>query len=65
MDNNHEIGDFVTIKPYRPVVGKVIKIHENGQITLRWPSGMESVHEGENFQTYLSAHTAEILSEPL
>ncbi len=64
MDNSHKVGDYVVIKPTPPVVGKVIRVHENGHIVVKWPSGVESYGAEESYITVLSARTvAQILSK--
>jgi hypothetical protein len=38
-----KVGDKVRLKPIPPPIGEVITVHFNDQITVRWPSGMESL----------------------
>lgn len=65
MDNKHEVGDFVIIKPHAPVVGKVVKVHDGGHITVKWPSGTKSFGSVESYQTVLSARMAAYLDEAI
>lgn len=63
MDIEHEIGDYVVIKPVMPAPGKVIEVGENGQITVLWPSGLKSVIPDKDLQLVISAYNVQILSE--
>lgn len=63
MDTKHEVGDFVILKPYPPVVGKVIKVHENGMVTILWPSGTKSTFQAEKYKTVLSARNINYINE--
>jgi hypothetical protein len=61
MDIHHEVGDFVIIKPHTPIVGKVVKVHENGDIVVKWPSGHKSYGPTESYVTVLSVRNAKLL----